>query len=58
VVIGCAMPGMRKVTPIPAGIVRMPVLRFAAYVVLANGLTNTVLVGLGWFLGDQWADVR
>jgi membrane protein DedA with SNARE-associated domain len=58
VVIGRAIPGMRKIIPIPAGIIRMPVLRFVAYVALANGLTNTVLVGFGWLLGDQWADVR
>jgi membrane protein DedA with SNARE-associated domain len=58
VVIGRVIPGTRKVVPIPAGVARMPVLRFVAYVALANGLANSLLVGLGWLLGDQWVVVR
>ncbi len=58
VAIGRVIPGMRKVVPIPAGIAHMPVLRFTAYVALANGLANSMLIGLGWLLGDQWAVVR
>lgn len=58
VAIGRVVPGMRKVVPIPAGITHMPVLRFVAYVALANGLANSLLVGLGWLLGEQWAAVR
>ncbi len=58
VAIGRFIPGMRKVVPIPAGVAGMPVLRFVAYVALANGLANSLLIGLGWLLGDQWAVVR
>ena len=58
VMIGRVVPGMRKIVPIPAGVARMPVLRFMAYVSLTNGLANTLLVGLGWLLGDQWMAIR
>jgi len=58
VLFGRMIPGARKIVPIPAGIARMPVMQFAAYVALANGLANTLLVGLGWLLGEQWAAVR
>ncbi len=58
VVIGRILPGLRKLIPLPAGIVRMPIKRFVLYVALANGFWNTVLIGLGWVLGDQWEVVR
>ncbi len=58
VLVGRVVPGTRKLVPIPAGVARMPVPRFVAYVALANGLANSLLVGLGWLLGDQWAVVR
>lgn len=58
VAIGRILPGVRKLIPIPAGIVRMPMKRFVLYVALANGFWNTVLIGLGWVLGDQWEVVR
>ena len=58
VVIGRMVPGIRKAIPIPAGIAGMPIPRFAAYTALANGFTSSVLIGLGWVLGDQWLVVR
>ncbi len=58
VVVGRVIPGARKLVPIPAGVACMPVLRFVAYVALADGLGNSLLVGLGWLLGDQWGAIR
>lgn len=58
VVVGRVLPGGRKLVPIPAGITRMPVGRFVAYTAFANGLSNSVLVGLGWVLGDRWEVMR
>lgn len=58
VVIGRMVPGIRKAIPIPAGIARMSITRFTAYTALANGFSNSVLIGLGWILGDQWIIIR
>ncbi len=58
VMVGRVIPGTRKLVPIPAGVARMSLPRFVAYVALANGLANSLLAGLGWLLGDQWAAVR
>lgn len=54
VVLGRVSPGLRSLIPIPAGIIRMPLRRFAAYVLFGNGLYNSLLVGFGWVVGDQW----
>lgn len=58
VLVGRALPGGRKLIPVPAGIARMPVGRFVTYTALANCLSNSVLVGLGWVLGDRWEMIR
>jgi len=58
VVVGRVLPGARKIVPIPAGIARMPVGRFVAYTAFANYLSNSVLVGLGWVLGERWEIMR
>lgn len=52
------VPGVRKAVPIPAGIACMPVKEFVAYTALGSALSNSVFIGLGWLLGDQWIVVR
>lgn len=52
------VPGARKVVPIPAGIACMPLKEFVAYTALGSAVSNSVFVGLGWLLGDQWFVVR
>lgn len=58
VLFGRMVPGLRKVVPIPAGVARMPLKWFLTYIVIGNLFSNSVLVGLGWVLGDQWVVVR
>lgn len=55
---GRLVPGVRSFISVPAGIERMPLLRFTVYTVGGSTLWNAVLVGFGWVLGDQWALVR
>lgn len=55
---GRLVPGVRSFISMPAGIERMPLLRFTDYTVGGSTLWNAVLVGFGWILGDQWAIVR
>ncbi|MDQ4107028.1 MAG: DedA family protein, partial [Actinomycetota bacterium] len=58
IVIGRMVPGARKVIPVPVGVARMPVVWFVAYVALGSVLSNSILIGSGWLLGDQWEVVR
>jgi len=58
VLIGRLVPGVGSLISVPAGIEQMPLWRFVTYTILGNGLYNTVLVGLGWWLGSQWEIVE
>jgi len=58
VLIGRLVPGVGSFISVPAGIEQMPLWRFVTYTILGNGLYNTVLVGLGWWLGSQWEIVE
>ncbi|GGM34415.1 DedA family protein [Promicromonospora citrea] len=54
VLIGRLIPIVRSLISIPAGVERMPVWRFLAFTTLGSGVWNTILVGAGYLLGDQW----
>jgi membrane protein DedA with SNARE-associated domain len=55
VVLGARLvPGARSVVSIPAGTMRMGVARFTALTTLGSAIWNTVLIGAGWALGDNW----
>lgn len=54
VLIGRVIPIVRSLISIPAGVERMPVWRFLAFTTLGSGVWNTLLVGAGYLLGDQW----
>jgi membrane protein DedA with SNARE-associated domain len=58
VLIGRLVPGVGSLISVPAGIEQMPLWRFVIYTILGNGLYNTALVGLGWWLGSQWEIVE
>lgn len=55
---GRLVPGVRSLVSVPAGTERMPIWRFVAYTLGGSALWNALLVGVGWILGDQWAQVR
>ncbi|MDR7380918.1 DedA family protein [Promicromonospora iranensis] len=54
VLIGRLIPIVRSLISIPAGVERMPLGRFLAFTTLGSGFWNTLLVGAGYLLGDQW----
>jgi membrane protein DedA with SNARE-associated domain len=52
------VPVMRSLVSLPAGIVRMPVIRFCLLTILGSGVWNAAFVGAGWVLADRWQEVR
>ncbi len=55
---GRLVPGIRSLISIPAGIVKMPLWRFVAYTTAGSALWNSILIGFGWILGEQWDTVQ
>jgi membrane protein DedA with SNARE-associated domain len=58
VLLGRCVPFLRSVVSIPAGIERMPVLRFVALTAIGSGVWNALFIALGWVLGENWAQVQ
>lgn len=54
VFLGRMVPGIRSLISIPAGLQRMPLIRFALYTAAGSAIWNGVLVYLGVVLGHQW----
>ena len=54
VLFGRLVPGVGTLVSIPAGIGRMPTLRFAIYTAVGTALWNGTFIGLGWALGARW----
>jgi membrane protein DedA with SNARE-associated domain len=48
------IPLIRSLVSIPAGFRRMPLLPFTLYTLLGSLVWNTVLILVGYALGDQW----
>jgi membrane protein DedA with SNARE-associated domain len=51
------VPGLRSVVSIPAGMLRMPLDRFALLTAAGAALLDALLLGLGWCLGSNWRQV-
>ena len=58
VLIGRLVPLVRSLVSVPAGVRRMPLMRFVAYTAVGSACWNSVLIGLGWALGDRWDQVN
>ena len=58
VLLGRVVPMVRSLISIPAGIERMPVLRFIVLTAIGSAVWNSFLVGAGWLLGTQWDRVE
>lgn len=57
VLIGRVIPVVRSLISIPAGFNRMNFLQFTGWTFLGSAVWNTVLVGAGYLLGDQWCSI-
>jgi membrane protein DedA with SNARE-associated domain len=57
VLVGRMVPGVRSLVSIPAGLSEMPLGRFVLLTALGSGVWNTLLIGVGWLLGENWARV-
>jgi membrane protein DedA with SNARE-associated domain len=57
VLTGRMVPVVRSLVSVPAGVERMPLLRFTLYTAVGSAGYNTVLVLLGYVLGRQWRSV-
>jgi membrane protein DedA with SNARE-associated domain len=53
--VGRLIPGIRHLISIPAGVSRMSYARFALYTTLGAGLWSAVLVGIGYWVGNNEA---
>ncbi|MGB3683384.1 MAG: DedA family protein [Rubrobacteraceae bacterium] len=51
------VPGARSVVSIPAGMLRMKLLRFTLLTTLGSAAWNVLLIGAGWYLGDNWRQI-
>ncbi len=54
VLIGRVIPGVRTLVSIPAGLVRIPFLKFFIATLAGAYLWCTLLVGIGYILGHEW----
>lgn len=58
VLFGRLVPGVGTFVSVPAGLARMPVLRFVACTAVGTALWNGAFIGLGWALGTRWQLVQ
>jgi len=58
VLFGRLIPMIRSVISIPAGLSRMPVGTFVIYTAIGSAVWNSLLISVGWLLGDNWESVQ
>jgi len=58
VLFGRMVPVVRSLVSVPAGIERMPLVRFSLYTTLGSALWNTIFVLAGYMLREKWHDAE
>lgn len=58
VMTGRVVPIIRSLISIPAGLRKMPLTKFALYTTAGSLVWNSVLIGAGWILGENWEEVE
>lgn len=48
------IPLVRSVVSVPAGVDRMPIVRFVVLTFAGSAIWNALFIGAGWVLGDNW----
>lgn len=57
VFLGRMVPGVRSIVSIPAGMSEMPLGRFSLLTTSGSAVWNALLIGAGWYLGQNWQRV-
>jgi membrane protein DedA with SNARE-associated domain len=57
VLFGRMVPGVRSVVSIPAGMLGTPFVRFVLLTTAGSAVWNALLLGAGWYLGDNWREI-
>ena len=57
VLVARVIPLARSIVSIPAGTMRMPLLRFTILTTVGTGLWNIILIGASQLLGENWEEV-
>ena len=52
------VPGLRSIVSLPMGILHVPYVKFLQYTFLGSLGSSSLLVALGYALGDRWQQVR
>jgi membrane protein DedA with SNARE-associated domain len=52
------VPVLRSLVSLPAGVVRMPLIRFSLLTILGAGVWNAIFIAAGWQLADRWELVQ
>lgn len=55
---GRMVPLFRSLISIPAGVTRMPLIKFGLYTLAGSLIWNTIFVLAGYFLGENWVTVE
>ncbi len=58
VLLGRCVPLVRSVVSVPAGVERMPLVRFTALTAIGSGAWNAIFIGAGYGLGENWDRVE
>ncbi|MFB9442922.1 DedA family protein [Dactylosporangium vinaceum] len=58
VLLGRMLPVFRVLISVPAGVERMPLVRFIGYTAIGSAVWNTVFVVAGYSLGEHWERVE
>lgn len=53
---GRLVPAVRQLISIPAGLARMSLGRFMLFTALGAGIWNSILAGMGWYIGRYYSD--
>lgn len=52
------VPVLRSVVSLPAGMTRMPLVKFTALTSIGTGVWNAAFIAAGWFLAEKWQKVE
>ena len=51
------VPVLRSVVSLPAGMTRMPLVKFTVLTSIGTGVWNAAFIAAGWFLAEKWQEV-